>query len=110
MATRPPPIFIDIATTYGIGGRVLITADTLPADASLDGLGIGAHVRYDNTVGLIVEANTTAGSGRVILRYTAAAAALAATGVDAAGGLTIAAVVAGLGAVLLAVSRRRKTA
>jgi LPXTG-motif cell wall-anchored protein len=103
-----PAVFADVTTEFGIGGRVLITADTLPADTDLDGLGIGGNVRYDSGIDNFEEANGRGGSGRVILRYSVVA--LAATGTDAAPALTIAAVTAGLGAVLLAISRRRKQA
>lgn len=111
-ANPRPAIFADLATSYGLGGRVLITGDTLPADSALNGLGVGANVLYDGTDVEIVSANAVGGSGRVILRYTttAVAGALAATGVEAAPVLTIAALTAGLGAALLAMSRRRKTA
>jgi hypothetical protein len=108
LGTARPAVFADLATEFGIGGRVLITADTLPADTDLDGLGIGAHVRYDSGINNFDEANGRGGSGRVILRYSVVA--LAATGTDAAPALTIAAATAAFGAVLLAVSRRRKQA
>jgi len=101
--------FADITTEFGIGGRVLITGDVLPADASLDGLGIGAHVRYDGGVDEIIEANADGGSGRVILRYTIGAA-LPVTGVETGLGLGIAAGLALVGATLMLVSRRRTQA
>ena len=102
-----PAVFADITTEFGIGGRVLVTADTLPPDTDLDTLGIGANVRYDSAVDTFVEANATAGSGRVILRYTIGPA-LAATGVETGLGLGIAGALAAVGAALLAVSRRRE--
>lgn len=108
-----PAVFWDLATLFGAGGRILITADTLPADASLDGLGIGANVRYDSGVDNFTDVNAAGGSGRVIFRYTIgapAAPALAATGVETAGGLGIASGVVALGAALLVASRRQKRA
>lgn len=113
--TARPAVFADVTTEFGAGGRVFITADTLPTDASLDGLGIGAHVRYDSVPDNVTSANAAGGSGRVILRYTIGAApapapALAATGVDTALGLGIAGGVAALGAALLVASRRQKKA
>ena len=107
--TARPAIFSDLTTQFGLGGRVLITADTLPADTALDGLGYGANVRYDSVADDVVSVNSVGGTGRAILRYTIGPA-LAATGTDVAPALTIAAVTAGLGAVLLAASRRRKQA
>ena len=104
-----PPVFADITTEFGIGGRVLVTADTLPPDTDLDTLGIGANVRYDNGVDTFVAANATGGSGRVILRYTIGPI-LPTTGSDAMPVLAIAALTAGLGAVLLSTSRRRTKA
>jgi LPXTG-motif cell wall-anchored protein len=53
----------------------------------------------------IPDFNGVGGSGRVVLRYTVAA--LAATGANAIAPLGVGAVLAGLGAMLFAVSRRR---
>lgn len=112
-----PAIFSTLNLTVAAGGRVLATANPLLADAALDGTGNGSDVHYTNTISEFDGFNTTGGSGRVILRYSivplaiapAAGPALAATGVEAAPVLTIAALTAALGAMLLAASRRRRT-
>jgi hypothetical protein len=109
VGTARPAVFSDLATEFARGGRVLITADTLPADVDLDGLGIGANVHYDNGIDSFDVGNLFGGSGRVILRYSIGPA-LASTGVDAGLGLGVAGGLAAAGAVLLATSRRRTQA
>lgn len=107
-----PALFDDYAVTLGAGGRILVTANPLLADAALVGTGNGSDIHYTSATNSLDGANGEGGSGRVVFRYTttAIAPALAATGVEAAPVLTIAALTAGLGAVLLAMSRRRKRA
>lgn len=113
-----PAIFSSLNLTVGAGGRILPTATALLADAALDGTGNGADIHYTNTIGEFDGYNLAGGSGRVVLRYSivplpitaAADPALAATGVEAAPVLTVAALTAGLGAAMLALARRRKQA
>ena len=109
-ANPVPAIFASLNTDFGLGGRVLVTGDTLPTDASLAGTGGGANMLYNSGVDAFVTGNAVGGSGRVIFRYSAPeAAALAATGVDAGATLGLAGLVAGLGVLILAMARRRKT-
>lgn len=112
--TARPAIFSSLNLTVGAGGRILATANPLLADSALDGTGNGSDIHYTSVTNEFDGANNVGGSGRVIFRYSivlpAVSPALAATGSDVAPALTIAAVTAGLGAVLLAASRRRKRA
>ncbi|MFM9878222.1 MAG: hypothetical protein ACKVOG_10340 [Rhodoglobus sp.] len=101
-----PSIFASLNAALGAGGRVLETPDALTPDVDLAGTGQGASVFYvSGDPSSIPDFNETAGSGRVILRYTVGA--LAATGTDAIAPLGVGAVLAALGATLFAVSRRR---
>lgn len=106
-----PAIFASLNTDFGLGGRVLVTGDILPTDASLAGTGNGANMLYNSGLDAFVTGNAVGGSGRVVFRYTAPeAAALAATGVDAGATLGMAGLIAGLGVFALATSRRRRAA
>ena len=108
-----PAVFSTLNADFGLGGRVLITADTLPSDASLAGTGEGANMHYNGTLDQFDNGNAVGGSGRVVFRFTAPeAAALAVTGVDAGATVATAGLAAAFGALLLllAARRRRKNA
>lgn len=101
-----PAIFASLDAPLGAGGRVLRAPASLTPDVDLTGTGQGASVFYvAGAPSSIPDFNGVGGSGRVVLRYTVAA--LAATGANAIAPLGVGAVLAGLGAMLFAVSRRR---
>jgi hypothetical protein len=114
-STARPSIFASLNATFGLGGRVVGTTSTIASDAAIAGTGQGADVQFSNPPARILTFNSVGGSGRAVFRYAAvggavspaAGPALAATGTDTTGALAGSATVIGLGALLLAVARRR---
>ncbi|MEQ1737877.1 MAG: LPXTG cell wall anchor domain-containing protein, partial [Rhodoglobus sp.] len=116
--TLVPAALASIATEFGAGGKVLIAPTALTSD--LSGTGQGADVRYV-AVSTVPTFNATGGSGRVIFTYVTtallaaggsagaggSATALPATGTEIAAPLGIAGIAAALGALFLALARRR---
>lgn len=122
----PLAIFSTAMTEFGAGGRVVNSlSGPLDSGAAYDGSGRGADILYlagsaDPFVrSSLPDVHDTAASGRVLLRYTAFAPAgdgdaldgdvLAATGAASNSAATVgfAAVLAMVGALLMALSRRR---
>ena len=101
----PLPIFADLTTEFGAGGRVLVAPAAVPS--VLDSNGIGASVSMDIPESDVATFNEFGADGRVVIRYDAQKAALAATGLDVSALLVGAGALGLAGATALVVSRRR---
>jgi hypothetical protein len=100
----PLPVFADLTDEFGAGGRVLVAPAALPTGTAT---GAGASVSMDIPESDVAVFDEFGSDGRVIIRFDAPKAALAATGFDATALLAGAGALGLAGVAALSASRRR---